>query len=620
MQPLSLESLNPAQRQAVNYLQGPLLIFAGAGSGKTRVIVHRVANLIASGVNPAEILCLTFTNKAASEMRQRLQAIIGPEAGHIWAGTFHSFGAWFLRHEAQRLDYPRSFVIYDAADQKSLMGKCINDLKLKREKGLDSTLAWLNSLSKDTSCQVEYLKHELPFDPRPVIDLYEKRLREYSAFDFGDLLTKPCRIMQDNPEVAAKYQHMFRYIMVDEYQDTNLAQYDFLMQLVGSDHNLCVVGDDDQSIYGWRGADVGNILRFKDDFPEAEVIVLEHNYRSTESILKAASTLIANNSKRAPKNLRAVNLGGEGVRVDEFRDDGDEAAHVAWRIGKLLDDGASPADIGVFYRVNALSRQVEEAFVRARIPYAVFGGLRFYERREIKDVIAYLRLIVNPRDTEALKRVINTPVRGIGEKSLAALVDYAEFAGIPALAAISEAITAKVLKGKAAVGAAEFLSVMSQLKALAGTVDLAELIEQTARLSGLKEALKAEVDGQDRLTNIRELAVSAEGEHDLERWLEEKALMNPVDDEPGEKVSVMTLHMSKGLEFDYAFILGLEEGILPHSRSLETTEDIEEERRLLYVGITRARKRAYLSWARVRAMYGREIYQIPSGFLNEIGD
>ncbi len=616
MKELSHDGLNPEQLKAVKHTEGPLLIFAGAGSGKTRVIVHRVAQLISQGVNPAEILCLTFTNKAASEMKERLHSMIGP--ADVWAGTFHSFGAWFLRHEAHRLDYPRSFIIYDAADQKSLIGKCIKGLHYKKEKGMDGTIAWLIGMAKDTMQNIEYLPHDLPFDPQPVIDLYDQRMREYGAFDFGDLLSKPYAILRENPEVAARYQNMFRYILVDEYQDTNMAQYNLLMSLVGLEKNICVVGDDDQSIYGWRGADVGNILRFKQDFEGAEVVILEENYRSSENILKAAASLIANNSVREPKKLRSNMTGGEGVRIEEYRDAADEADAVAWQIGRLIDGGASPEEIGVFYRVNALSRQIEEAFVRRYIPYNVYGGQRFYERREIKDVIAYLRLISNSKDEEALARVINTPVRGIGPKSLTNLQEFARSQGLTSLEAIPAAIETKALKGKAAAGAADFYKKVMQLKGMEPVMDVGDLIRNIVEIGGLEAALKNEVDGEDRITNIRELQVSAEGSDDLQNWLEEKALMNPVDDIAGEKVSVMTLHMSKGLEFDYVFILGLEDGILPHSRSLDTTEDIEEERRLLYVGITRARKEARLSWARVRALYGREIYQVPSGFIYEI--
>jgi DNA helicase II / ATP-dependent DNA helicase PcrA len=612
-----LQGLNTEQRQAVTHVDGPLLIFAGAGSGKTRVIVHRVAHLIKMGIPPAHILCLTFTNKAAGEMKERLERMLGHGYPGMWAGTFHAFGAWFLRHEAHRIGYPRSFIIYDSDDQRSLVGKCIRDLKLKTSKGTDSTVAWLIAMAKDTLQDYNRISFKLDFDPGPVIKLYEERKQAYGAFDFGDLLKVPGEMLRDMPEVRSRYQSLFRYILVDEYQDTNMAQYVMLMGLVNPEKNLCVVGDDDQSIYGWRGADVGNILRFKDDFPQASVVTLEQNYRSTEGILNAAATLIANNRYRAPKKLKAMKSGGEDVAIKEFPDDEREATWVAHTVLRLMGEGVSPAEIGVFYRVNALSRVIEENFVRLGIPYAVFGGMRFYERREIKDVLAYLRIMANPRDEEALARIINTPTRGIGPKTVAQLQTYARGKGLPTLEAMEAALAEGVLKNPGAKGAQEFLRQLHAIKARGGE-HISDLMQAVMDITGLESEIKSEIDGEDRLTNIRELIASAEGQTDLVRYLEEKALINNTDLIPGDKVSVMTLHISKGLEFDYVFILGLEEGLLPHSRSMENTEDIEEERRLLYVGITRARHQAYLSWSRVRALYGRESYQYPSGFLWEI--
>jgi len=614
-----LKDLNAEQRQAVTHVDGPLLIFAGAGSGKTRVIVHRVAHLIRQGVPASQILCLTFTNKAALEMKERLERMLGHGYPGMWAGTFHAFGAWFLRHEAHRLGYPRSFVIYDSEDQRSLVNKCIPDLKLKASKGADTTMARLIAMAKDTLQDPKRIPCKLDFDPGPVIALYEERKKVYGAFDFGDLLKVPGEMLTDMPEVKGRYQSLFRYILVDEYQDTNMAQYVMLMGLVNPEQNICVVGDDDQSIYGWRGADVGNILRFKDDFPRARVVTLEQNYRSTEGILTAAATLIANNRYRAPKKLKALKPGGEDIAIKEFSDDEREAAWAAHTIRRLMDQGVSPAAIGVFYRVNALSRVIEENFVRLGIPYAVFGGMRFYERREIKDVLAYLRIIANPRDEEALARIINTPARGIGPKSLAQLQTYARSKGLPTLEAMEAALASGLLKNPGATGAQDFLRQLSQIRER-GQGQVSDLMQAVLDVTGLETELKAEIDGEDRLTNIRELIASAEGTSDLMRYLEEKALITGTDMVPGDKVSVMTLHMSKGLEFDYVFILGLEEGLLPHARSMETTDDIEEERRLLYVGITRARQQAFLSWARVRALYGRESYQVPSGFLWEIQD
>ncbi len=615
------DGLNEEQKRAAKHINGPLLIFAGAGSGKTRVIVHRVANLINSGINPHRILCLTFTNKAAGEMKDRLARMLGNASSGLWAGTFHSFGAWMLRREAHRMGYPQGFTIYDAADTRSLISKCLKDLRIKTNKGTDSQIAWLISMAKDTLQDYKYFNLRLSFDPVPVISLYEERKREYGAFDFGDLLKVPGQILNEFPEVRRHYHEMFPYILVDEYQDTNMAQYVMLMGLISGEKNICVVGDDDQSIYGWRGADVGNILRFKEDFPEARVITLEQNYRSTEEILNAASSLISYNSRRAPKILKTVKKETGGVTLKEYPDDDAEAANVSRAIARLTEDGTNPADIGVFYRINAISRVVEENLVRRGIPYAVYGGVRFYERREIKDVLAYLRIIANPRDEDALGRIINTPGRGIGPKTFLSLREYAKKKGLPTtFEGLKEALDAGFVKGKAAEGLRDFLTQTGRIKEASSNLDVAGLISMTLDITGLKEEIKSEVDGEDRLTNLNELVASAYGATDLQEFLAEKSLISNTDREEGETVSVMTLHMSKGLEFDHVFILGLEEGILPHSRSMTENSDIEEERRLLYVGITRARKQAHLSWARVRALYGRESFQYPSGFLNEIRD
>lgn len=613
-----LEGLNPEQKKAIEHNEGPILVFAGAGSGKTRVIVHRVANLILQGVHPAEILCLTFTNKAAAEMKQRLLKIVGTADVNVWAGTFHAFGARFLRHEAHLIGYPRSFIIYDEADQRSLITKCIKEMGIDYERGMDSKVAWLYNMSRDTMRAMDDIELDIHFDPGPVISMYKQRKKQFGVFDFGDLLTVPSQMLETMPELREKYQSMYRHILVDEYQDTNTAQYSLLMHLIGSHKNICVVGDDDQSIYGWRGADVGNILRFKDDFPGTCVISLEQNYRSPEGILKAASSLIANNQYRAPKKLRSTQGKGKDVSIIEFSDDEREAVHVAYTITNLISSGVSPLDIGVFYRVNALSRVIEEAFVKRSIPYAVYGGMRFYERREIKDLLAYLRIIANPADEEALSRIINTPARGIGAKTYAALANFARGKEIPTIEALEDAIKENVVKGAGRKGVEQFISLIREIRSYAGVMDISDLLSAIMEGAGLTQALKAQIDGEDRLTNVRELIASAAGQHDLSKYLEEKALISAMDVDGGDRVSVMTLHMSKGLEFDYVFILGLEEGLLPHARSMNTMLEIEEERRLLYVGITRARKQVMLSWARTRTLYGREVYQIPSGFLSEI--
>ncbi|MCK9264453.1 MAG: UvrD-helicase domain-containing protein [Deltaproteobacteria bacterium] len=613
-----LGGLNPEQERAVRHVNGPILIFAGAGSGKTRVIVHRVAYLISQGISPREILCLTFTNKAAGEMKERLKAIMGRADILPWAGTFHAFGAWLLRQEAHRIGLPSSFVIYDEADQRSLMGKCRRELNINSERGTDASLAWLANYTRDTMKDLTEVAGNYPFNPQPVLELYEKRKRENKAVDFADLLYVPCVLFSDYDDLKQKYRSRFRYILVDEYQDTNTAQYVFLMNLAGDEANICVVGDDDQSIYGWRGANVDNILKFRDDFPNAEVVVLEQNYRSTEEILGAASALIANNQCRAPKRLKSVQGRGKDITVCEHMDDEKEAGHTAIAIENLIRSGVSPRKIGVFYRVNALSRVLEEAFVRRRIPYAVYGGMRFYERREVKDLLAYLRILVNPADTEALDRIINVPSRGVGEKTLAALKAFARKKGIPAVNAIEDAVAGKIVRGAGLRGIESFGRVYRELARRVGMGDVALLLSQIIETTGFGTALKAEVDGEDRLNNVRELIASAQDWWDIGRYLEEKALMSAVDMDAGESVSVMTLHMSKGLEFDHVFILGLEEGLLPHARSMDTSREIEEERRLLYVGITRARREVTLSWSRQRTIYGREVFQVPSGFLSEL--
>jgi DNA helicase-2/ATP-dependent DNA helicase PcrA len=613
-----LDGLNLEQARAVRHEDGPLLIFAGAGSGKTRVIVHRVAHLISQGVDANQILCLTFTNKAAGEMKERLRFLLGKHDIAVWAGTFHAFGAWMLRREAHRIGYPATFVIYDEADQRSLISRCLKELNIERERGWDARIAWLINMSKDTLRRIDELPFDLHLDPGEVINLYEQKKQASGAFDFADLIFLPGRMLSSMPDLQERYHKRFTHILVDEYQDTNMAQYKLLMHLVGPGRNICVVGDDDQSIYGWRGADVGNILRFKDDFPDTDVVTLEQNYRSTEDILKAASSLIANNRYRAPKTLRSACGPGSDVSIMEYSDDTEEALHTAYNISRLIDQGITPSEIGVFYRVNALSRVLEEAFVRHSIPYAVYGGIRFYERREIKDLLAYLRLIANPADGEAFARIINVPARGMGDKSLESVFGLSRKRGIPAYNALEQAVSGKVLKGAANRGARAFLDMIEDIKSQITDIDVAELLHRIVVDTGYKEYLSQELDGQDRLMNVRELIASAADSKDLSSYLQEKALMTTMDASGGETVSVMTLHMSKGLEFDDVFIVGCEEGLLPHARSFDTAENIEEERRLLYVGITRARRHVVLSWSRVRALYGRETYQMPSGFLREI--
>lgn len=614
-----LSCLNEEQIRAVLHTEGPLIVFAGAGSGKTRVIVHRVAHLVERGVDPSGILCLTFTNKAALEMKQRLQALLGVPGIPVWAGTFHAFGAWMLRREAHRLSCPSAFAIYDEADQRSLIAKCLKEMNIERERGRISALAWALNMSKDTLRPVSSFAFNDTVDPEEVAALYEKRKKDAGAFDFADLIVLPALLMAQDPEVKLSYQRRFSHILVDEYQDTNASQYRLLMELVGPQRNICVVGDDDQSIYGWRGADVGNILRFTTDFPDAKVVVLERNYRSCEEILGAAGALIANNARRAPKTLRSVVGSGPGVSIAEYADDREEAQNIAFAVERLLDKGIDPGEIAVFYRVNALSRTLEEAFVRRGIPYTVYGGMRFYERREIKDLLAYMRLAVNPSDEEAFARIVNVPPRGIGDKGVASVVTLARRERIPVMEAMKKAVSQGLFRGRATKAAVEFTDLIGDLARSVGKADVGEIIEAAAIRSGYRDHLLSEIDGQDRILNINELVSAARGETDLAAFLQEKALLTSVDEAPEGTVSLMTLHMSKGLEFECVFIAGCEEGLIPHARSCESLEDIEEERRLMYVGLTRARRKVVLSWARLRGIHGRQTFQVPSGFLREMG-
>jgi DNA helicase-2/ATP-dependent DNA helicase PcrA len=613
-----LLGLNAQQKRAVKHTEGPLLIFAGAGSGKTRVIVHRVAHLINKGVSPREILCLTFTNKAAGEMKDRLRAILGEDEVPVWAGTFHAFGAWFLRREAFRISYPSSFAIYDEADQRSLISRCLKHLGAQPGRGVSATLAWLANFARDTMQDISELASGLPFDPLPVLSLYEKRKRESHAFDFADLIFAPLTMLSADEDLRDAYAGRFPYILVDEYQDTNPAQYLLLMSLARERGNICVVGDDDQSIYGWRGADVGNILKFRDDFPQAQVVVLDRNYRSTQAILKAATALISHNRHRVPKELKSARGRGREVTVGGFADDAAEADGIAHAIDRLISSGISPGSIGVLYRVNALSRVIEEALVKRNIPYAVYRGKRFYENREIRDLLSFLRILVNPCDEEALARAVNVPGRGVGEKTVETLRQYARHRGIPIAHAAGEAVLDKAAWGAQLKGLEEFHRIYTEIACRAGSGDVASLLECIMEVTGYEEALREEPDGEDRLNNVRELIASATDARDVCLYLEEKSLMGRADAQAGERVSIMTLHMSKGLEFDYVFIPGLEEGILPHARCMDTGYGVEEERRLLYVGITRAKKEVSLSWSRQRTVYGREGFQAPSGFLSEV--
>jgi DNA helicase II / ATP-dependent DNA helicase PcrA len=658
-----LAGLNAPQRAAVLHQGGPLLIVAGAGSGKTRVLTHRIAYLLAArGVGPGQILAITFTNKAAGEMKQRVAALVGPRAKAMWVSTFHSACVRILRGEATRLGFTSSFSIYDQADSQRLMGMVCRDLALDVKRYPPRAF----------SAQVSNLKNEL-VDPdafagraqthvehtlAKAYDLYQRRLREANALDFDDLIMTTVTVLQAFPEVAEHYRRRFRHVLVDEYQDTNHAQYVLVRELVGGSAaqaerrtvdgdlirpagsapgvppaELCVVGDADQSIYTFRGATIRNILQFERDYPAARTILLEQNYRSTQTILSAANAVIARNSARKAKNLWSE-AGAGRVLVGYVADnEHDEAAFVAGEVDRLQDDGqARPGDVAVFYRTNAQSRVFEEVFVRVGLPYKVVGGVRFYERREVRDALAYLRLLVNPEDTVSLRRILNVPRRGIGDRAEACVEALAGRERITFAQALRRPAEAPGLATRSRTAIESFTTLTDELTTLveAGSTP-AQVLEAVLEQTGYLTELRASPDPQDasRLENLQELvAVAREfGETypdgSVADFLERVALVADADEIPpgddhGGMVTLMTLHTAKGLEFPVVFLTGLEDGVFPHLRSLSDPTDLEEERRLAYVGITRAQRRLYVSRAAVRSAWGAPSYNPASRFLDEI--
>jgi DNA helicase II / ATP-dependent DNA helicase PcrA len=626
-----LADLNPAQREAVLHTEGPLLVVAGAGSGKTRVLTHRVAHLIAAvGVQPNEILAITFTNKAAAEMRSRLEDLLPEVARRIWILTFHAACGRILRREAPRLGYRTNFTIYDQADQVRLVKRCLEELERDPKRFPARGIHEHISTAKNQLISpVEYRNRVDSFYDQTVADvydLYQRRLFESNAVDFDDLLMLTVEVLERFPEAKERWQKAFRYILVDEYQDTNHAQYRLLQLLAEKHRNLCVVGDPDQSIYAFRGADIRNILEFERDFGDTTVIPLEQNYRSTNTILRAANAAIAQNSERKPKSLWSDLGDGEPVRVLEVEDEHAEARFVASEIAGLVDEGVNGSEIAVFYRTNAQSRVLEDILVRQEIPYQVIGGPRFYERAEVKDLIAYLQAIDNPFDTVSLQRIANRPRRGIGDASLARLQRYADGHG----RSLWEALE---FPEEAGLGPAQaravngFRTLMQSLQAGALELRVDELLERTLDRSGYVAALEAErtIEAQGRIENLQELVGVAQEyqatapDPNLSTFLQEISLFSDQDALRDQQslVTLMTLHNAKGLEFDAVFMIGMEEGVFPHSRSIEENS-LEEERRLAYVGMTRARKRLTLTHASARALYGSRNYNLPSRFLDEL--
>ena len=626
-----LADLNPAQREAVLATEGPLLVVAGAGSGKTRVLTYRVAHLLnACGVKPNEILAITFTNKAAGEMRERLEDLLGPVARAIWILTFHAACGRILRREAPRLGYRSNFTIYDSADQVRLTKQCLEELERDPKRFTPRGIhEQISSAKNQLVGPEEYAKRVSSFYDQTVAevyDLYQRRLFASNAVDFDDMLMLTVRVLEHFPEARERWQKAFRYILVDEYQDTNHAQYR-LLQLIAEKHrNVCAVGDPDQSIFGWRGADIGNILEFESDFQGTRTIALEQNYRSTNTILQAANAVIAHNRERKPKNLWSELGEGEPIRALEVEDEHAEGRFVAAEIAALVEEGYNGSEVAVFYRTNAQSRVLEDVLVRQGIAYQVIGGPRFYERAEIKDVIAYLQVIDNPYDAVSLQRIANRPRRGIGDTTLARLQAHADAFGISLFETLGQADEAGI--AAAPLRAVQQLhGLLQSLQAGALELEVPELLERVLDRSGYREALEAErtIESQGRLENLQELVgVAQEYQHmaeepSLSGFLQDISLYSDQDALRGEQslVALMTLHNAKGLEFRAVFMIGMEEGIFPHSRSIEE-QGLEEERRLCYVGMTRAQERLTLTHASARSLWGSRSYNLASRFLDEL--
>jgi len=626
-----LEDLNPAQREAVLTTEGPLLVIAGAGSGKTRVLTRRIAHLLAAvGAKPPEILAITFTNKAAAEMRERVEQLVGPPARACWVMTFHAACGRILRREAQRLGYKSNFTIYDTADQLRLVKQCLEELERDPKRFTPrGILSQISNAKNQLIGPVEYASRVASFYDQTVADayeLYQKRLFAANAVDFDDMLFLTVDVLERFPEAREKWQKAFRYILVDEYQDTNHAQYRFLQLLAEKHSNVFAVGDPDQSVYGFRGADIRNVLEFEKDFPGAREIALEQNYRSTNNILQAANAVIRHNRERKDKNLWSELGEGDPVRVVEVEDEHSEARYVAAEIAMLVEEGYSGREIAVFYRTNAQSRVLEDVLVRQGIAYQVIGGPRFYERAEVKDLVAYLQVIDNPFDALSLLRIANRPRRGIGDSTLSRLMTFADQAEITLWEAMDRAEQAGV--GTAPQKAlASFRTMIQSLMSAAQEHEVPELIERVLEQSGTIEALQAErtIESQGRIENLQELVSLAREwqeqntEPTLSSFLQEVSLYSDQDTIRGEAslVTLMTLHNAKGLEYPIVLIAGCEEGVFPHSRAIDEG-GLEEERRLFYVGITRAMRQLYLTYARRRAVFGAQTYGMPSRFLDEI--
>ncbi|HYJ60530.1 MAG TPA: DNA helicase PcrA [Actinomycetota bacterium] len=633
-----LDGLNDIQRQAVLATEGPVLIVAGAGSGKTRALTHRIAYLVREcDVSPGQILAITFTNKAAREMASRAEALVGSGAARgMWILTFHSMCARLLRREHAHLGLPSAFTIWDDGDTERLIARVIRDLDVDPKRFPPKAMAAAIGKAKDRVLDPDGLAQiAANFYEEMVVRVYrvyEERKEAAGALDFDDLITRTVRLFRDHPDVLRHYQERFRYLLVDEYQDTSRAQYELVNQLAALSRNVCVVGDADQGVYSWRGATIQNILDFERDYPDAQVFLMEQNYRSTGNILTAANALIEHNTQRKPKNLWTESERGEPVVVFKANDEHEEALFVATEIGRLRDEeGFRSRDVAVFYRTNAMSRVIEDVFVRVGMPYRVFGGVRFYQRREIKDVLAYLRLLVNPQDVVSFRRAVNTPKRGIGDATVAAIESFARDDGIDVLEACRRVDEIAVLQTRAKGAVAGFNQIMAAIRtASEDGAGAARMIEVAAQESGYLLELETErtVEAEGRIENIRELAgvametIARDPDADLASFLELVSLVGEQDtyEEEDSSVTLMTLHIAKGLEFPVVFVVGMEDGVFPHFRSMTDQHELEEERRLAYVGITRAQQRLYLTHAWSRTLFGQANWNPPSRFLGELPD
>jgi DNA helicase-2/ATP-dependent DNA helicase PcrA len=622
------KDMNPEQREAIAQLEGPLLVVAGAGSGKTRVITHRIANIIQHGTRPDRILAITFTNKAAGEMRERIERLIGIKTP--WITTFHSAGLRMLKLESARLGLQHPFTVMDDDDVKRLYKRMYRDLdldpKLFEPRGVQHRISqWKNQMAKRTEVQSTSEDEAVALK---VWARYEEVCREECVLDFDDLLVLPVRLMEADADLRKKWQAKFPYVLIDEYQDTNHAQYR-LIQLFGAHGNVCATGDPDQAIYGWRGADIENILRFEQDFPGCRTIYLETNYRSTKTILRAAQAVVENNTRRKPKTIRTDNGEGAKLTLAVVEDEVDEAVGIAAKIDSLHRAGRNYTEIAVFYRTNAQSRTLEDGLRRRGLPYRIVGGTRFYDRREVKDLLAYLRLLVNPRDQGCLDRIANVPKRGMGEKTLAVLLDLAGDEGVGFHEVLmTDALVERIAVGRNSAPINNLMRTWRMLRALPQE-NPAACVEGVIKLTGLEEHYLADEDGEgghERVANIREVITAAEQfkegnpEGTIEDFLGHVALVTSADHDAErdiEQVTLMTLHAAKGLEFPVVFIAGLEQGILPIERG-GVTADVEEERRLMYVGITRAKQELFLSRTVCRMQYGKTMRNPPSMFLEEI--